>query len=95
MTNKCRWFPSGEEGSHRAFDQASADGALSQGRCAFLAHHQVSTGDEHNVDFFVHAHLAGALFLQAPQLLFHGEVCRKYSISVHSSACQGHVNLMT
>jgi len=64
-----------EEGADRAFDQASADRALPQRRGALLAHHQVSTGDEDDVHFFIHAHLAGTLLLQAPQLLLHGEVC--------------------
>lgn len=63
-----------EEGPYGALDQASADRTLPQWRCAFFAHHQMSTGDEDDVDLFVHAHLTGALLLQAPQLLLHGEV---------------------
>lgn len=64
-----------EEGSNCAFNQASADWTLSQWRCTFFTHHQVSTWDEDDVDFFVHAHLTGALLLQAPQLLFHWQIC--------------------
>ena len=66
-----------EEGSDCAFNQTSADWALPQWWCTLFAHHQVSAWDEDDVDFFIHAHLTGSLLLQAPQLLFHGKVCRE------------------
>lgn len=65
-----------QESSDCAFNQASADWALSQGWCALFTHHQVSTRDEDNVDFFIHAHFTSSLLLQTTQLLLHRQVWR-------------------
>lgn len=64
----------GEEGTDSALNQAPTDGALAQRGGALLTHHQVSTGDEDDVDLLVHTHLTGSLFLQPSQLLLHGQV---------------------